>query len=140
MFLSNFSQTSVWILIQKKKHFMLPEKKRMITSDEEISNIMSNYHWVKVVRIWSFSGPYFPKFGLNTERNSVSVNTPYLSIFGPNAGKYRLEKLQIRTRFMQCILRNYWYLNLKSNAINRAQLQANISRHLIIMKVFRGLS
>ena len=76
MFLSNFSQTSVWILIQKKKHFMLPEKKRMITSDEEISNIMSNYHWVKVVRIWSFSGLYFPKFGLNTERNSVSVNTP----------------------------------------------------------------
>ena len=29
--------------------------------------------------------PYFPTFGLNTERYS------YLSVFSPNAGKYRLE-------------------------------------------------
>ena len=28
---------------------------------------------VKSVRIWSFSGPYFPAFGLNMERYSVSV-------------------------------------------------------------------
>ena len=27
---------------------------------------------VKSVRIWSYSGPYFPAFGLNTERYSVS--------------------------------------------------------------------
>ena len=33
-------------------------------------------HCVKSVRIRSYSGPYFPAFGLNTE---------YLS---PNAGKY----------------------------------------------------
>ena len=25
-------------------------------------------HCVKSVRIWSFPGPYFPAFGLNTER------------------------------------------------------------------------
>ena len=30
-----------------------------------------------------FSGPYFPAFGLNTERYSV---------FSPDAGKYRPEK------------------------------------------------
>ena len=31
-----------------------------------------NYrHCVKSVRIWSFSGPYFPAFGLNTERYGV---------------------------------------------------------------------
>ena len=27
---------------------------------------------VKSVRIWSYSGPYFPAFGLNTERYAVS--------------------------------------------------------------------
>ena len=28
---------------------------------------------VKSICIWSFSGPYFPLFGLNTERYSVSL-------------------------------------------------------------------
>ena len=37
-----------------------------------------------------FSGPYFPAFGLNTERYSV---------FSPNAGKKEPEKQQIRTFF-----------------------------------------
>ena len=32
-----------------------------------------NIHCVKSVRIRSFSGPYFPAFGLNTERYSVSL-------------------------------------------------------------------
>ena len=30
-------------------------------------------YWVKSVRIWSFSGPYFPAFQLNTERWRVSL-------------------------------------------------------------------
>ena len=36
-----------------------------------------NYIWycVKSVRIRSYSGPYFPAFGLNTERYSVSLRT-----------------------------------------------------------------
>ena len=29
--------------------------------------------YVKRVRIWSFSGPYFPAFGANKERHSVSL-------------------------------------------------------------------
>ena len=29
-------------------------------------------HCVKSVRIWSYSGPYYPTFGLNTERYRVS--------------------------------------------------------------------
>ena len=36
-------------------------------------------HCVKSVRIRSYSGPYFPAFGLNTET------------FSPNAGKYGPE-------------------------------------------------
>ena len=31
-----------------------------------------NIHCVKSVRIWSFSGPYFAAFGLNTERYRIS--------------------------------------------------------------------
>ena len=44
---------------------------------------MKIHHCVKSVRIRSYSDPYFPSFGLNTERYSV-----YLS---PNAEKYGLE-------------------------------------------------
>ena len=43
---------------------------------------MSNYGVI--------SGPYFPSFGLNTER--YGLNTEYLSVFSPNAGKYGPEK------------------------------------------------
>ena len=50
-------------------------------------------HCVKIVRIMIFSGPYFPAFS-------------------PNAGKYGLEKLGIRTLFTQrvknIILRSKW--------------------------------
>ena len=48
---------------------------------------------MKSVRIRSFSGPYFPAFGLNT----------YLSVFSLNAGKYVPQKLLIRTLFTQCL-------------------------------------
>ena len=37
----------------------------------------------KVPKYGVFSGPYFPSFGLNTS---------YLSVFSPNAGKYGPEK------------------------------------------------
>ena len=33
----------------------------------------ANLYCVKSVRIWSYSGPYFPTFGLNTERYKVSL-------------------------------------------------------------------
>ena len=51
-----------------------------------------HFHCVKSLHIPSFSGPYFPAFGLNTE---------YLSAFSPNAGKYGPEKLRIRILFTQ---------------------------------------
>ena len=38
----------------------------------------------KMCKYGVFSGPYFPAFGLNTV---------YLSVFSPNAGKYRPEKI-----------------------------------------------
>ena len=41
-------------------------------------------HCVKSVQIRSFSGPYFPAFGMNTEK--------YSEILSQNAGKYGQEK------------------------------------------------
>ena len=44
----------------------------LIHLTEKISNQL---HCVKSVRIRSFSGPYFPAFGLNTERKSIYVQS-----------------------------------------------------------------
>ena len=38
---------------------------------EQIHQMLN--HCVKSVRIWSYSGPYFPALGLNTERYPVSL-------------------------------------------------------------------
>ena len=56
----------------------------MRTIDDSI--IYVTYTACKVSNYGLFSGPYFPAFGLNTERYS------YPSIFSPNAGKYGQEK------------------------------------------------
>ena len=56
----------------------------------------SNNSCVKSIRNRSFSGLYFPTFGLNTERYSVSLH-----IQSECAAKYGPEKLQIRTLFTQ---------------------------------------
>ena len=37
----------------------------------------SHFYCVKIVRIRSFSGPYFPVFGLNTERYCVSLRIQF---------------------------------------------------------------
>ena len=59
-------------------------------------------HSVKSVQIWSFSGPYFPAFGLNTDNYSVN---------------YRVESKckKIRTRknsLFGLLLRSGMYLNI----------------------------
>ena len=67
-------------------------------------NILLNFkalHYMKSVRIRSLSGDYFPAFGMNTERYSVS---PFLCVFSPDAGKWGPEKFRIRILFTQCSL------------------------------------
>ena len=49
-----------------------------------VFKLITSYHCVKIARIWSFSGPYFPAFG-------------------PSEGKYGPEKIQIWILFMQWI-------------------------------------
>ena len=51
---------------------------------------------MKSVRVRSFSGPYFPAFGLNTEIYSASIRIQ--STYGKNG----TEKLRIRTFFTPC--------------------------------------
>ena len=46
---------------------------------------LSKYSCVKSAHIRSFSGPYFPVFGLNTERSR------YLSAFSRNTGKCKIQ-------------------------------------------------
>ena len=56
-------------------------------------NLSFSFQWqcVKSVRIWSFSGPYCPIFGLNTERKSVSLRIQ------SECGKIQTRKLKIRS-------------------------------------------
>ena len=42
----------------------------------------------------SFSGPYFPTFGLDTE-----IHIEYITVFSLKTEKYGPEKLQIQTLF-----------------------------------------
>ena len=49
----------------------LREKEEIIKSEYETAEILNKFfsnHNVKSIRIRSYSGPYFPTFGLNTER------------------------------------------------------------------------
>ena len=57
------------------------------------------FHCEKSIRIRSFSGPYFPAFELNMERN--------LFRFSPNARKCGPEKLQIWTLSRKCSIRKF---------------------------------
>ena len=43
----------------------------------EWQRVVHVYHCVKNARIRTYSGPYFPAFGLNTQRYSVSGISPY---------------------------------------------------------------
>ena len=49
----------------------LREKEEIIKSEYETAEILNKFfskHNVKSIRIRSYSGPYFPTFGLNAER------------------------------------------------------------------------
>ena len=61
---------------------------------------LKTYHYVERVRICSFSGPYFPAFGLHTERFGV-----YLSIQS-ECGKIRTRKTPITDTFQAVYLQS----------------------------------
>ena len=81
----------------------------------------------KLSKYGVFSSLYFPAFGLNTERYS------YLSIFSPNAGKYRssarplkkIENLQKRAVRFWC---NYYEILYKELLLESPTSSMNIKR------------
>ena len=42
-----------------------------LDAPEKFVSVIWIAHCMKNVRVWSFSGPYFPAFGLNTERYGI---------------------------------------------------------------------
>ena len=67
--------------MKKKNINSIQVNDRDITNPAIIANEFNDHlndhrtiHCVKIVRIWSYSGPYFPAFGLNTERYFVSLS------------------------------------------------------------------
>ena len=66
---------------------------RCFRQTAEIFYIFDTVALCKKCSNWSFSGPQFPSFGLNTEIYKISV-------FSSNTRKCRSEKLQIQTLFM----------------------------------------
>ena len=70
------------------KHYCLPTKKLLFLQRNSIIDISKGLHCVKSVRIQSFSGPYFPALGLNTDTDTFhavllgisTIITAYVSI------------------------------------------------------------
>ena len=84
MFLSWRNKTS---LVTEHQQHSLKGKLESSGATEHTLECLGNFNWLhclKSIRIRSYSVPYFPAFGLNTERYSISV-------FSPNAGKYGPE-------------------------------------------------
>ena len=81
-------------------------KFQFLLSPFSITEKISLHECVKSVRIRSFSGPYFPPFGLNTERYSVSF------CIQSECGKIQIRKTPNTDTFRAVynILLNYSYV------------------------------
>ena len=67
---------------------------------------MNHFHCVKTVCIRSFSGPYFPAFGLNMERYYVSLRTQ------SECGKMRISKTPNTDTFHAAFVYMYVLFNM----------------------------
>ena len=82
-----------------------------------------NIHCVKSARIWSYSGPYFPAFGLNTERYFVSL-------------RIRSKCGKIRTRITPNTDTSYALIVTQSSTsilCTRLNMQHNLLSHLELL-------
>ena len=66
---------------QTKCSIIFKKNAMQVGDDERMINYEWPYHYMSV-RIWSYSGPHFPAFQVNTER--------YL-VYSPNPGTYGPE-------------------------------------------------
>ena len=89
MFLLFFFSNQGYTQLFKKNLISLLNSVEALTKSKDLltKNLVSSkyycfMHYVKSVRIRSFSGPYFPAFEVNTEKYSVSLH------IHPDAGKH----------------------------------------------------
>ena len=86
----------------------------------------SKQHCVKSVRIRSFSGPYFPAFGMNVERYSVSLRIQsecgkMRTRKAPNTDTFhavQIEKMLTAINFLANQIPSHTSLQWYSGAIN----------------------
>ena len=75
------------------KAYYLWRKTNHVLVDPKPKVLSWNHNCVKSIRIWSFSGPFFPGFGLNTVRYSASLHIQ------SECGKVRARKTPITNTF-----------------------------------------
>ena len=91
-----------------------------------LSMLISVRHSVKSVHIRSYSGPYFPAFGLNTEKYSVSLRIQ------SECGKIRTRKSSVSGHFSRCGFIQKWInlTNQQFEAENSFLYQSHLSSQL----------
>ena len=72
------TQCQIWLewkshQSQHHQHSQCVEDQRLVDLVKTFKRCVKQYNCMKSVRFRSFSSPYFPAFGLNTERYSVSL-------------------------------------------------------------------
>ena len=95
-------------------------------------------HFVKSVRIWSYSGPHFPAFGQNSERYKN------LSVISPNAGKYKdqnnseyghFSRSRWKTRATERLL--YFPLRKLTSDISRKRIKSKCDLFTVQVSKFK---
>ena len=100
---------------------------------------------MKSVQIRSFSSPYFPIFGLNTEIYEVNLTKRFIQsncgkndlrrdLSSPNVGKYGPEKLRIWTLLAQCWQFNLFFLGRSEESY------FHFLKHVLVIVRHRALS
>ena len=90
------------------------------------------YYCVKRVHIWSFSGPYFPTFGVNTERYGVSLRIQ------SECGKIRTRKTSNTDTFHTVHpFLHFCYQNVQIKVKLKRTLKKNLveKRHCILSSI-----
>ena len=120
-----------------------------LDAPEKFVSVIWITHCMKNVRVWSFSGPYFPAFGLNTERYGIflRIQTECSKIWTrktPNADAFQAAtsslnfsltnelSLQVVKLIPDIMLHALFIIsnNFISNAkLNLAKNQANAKQH-----------
>ena len=67
-------------------------------------------HCVKNVRIWSFPGPHFPAFGLNTEIYEVNFTWSILEYLDPNNPIIQ-KTVNLFNQLISFYMRGIWAIN-----------------------------